>query len=167
MFTVYKITNLINNKHYIGVHKTDNPEDGYMGSGVAIKAAIKKYGKDNFQKDILLITEEKEQAYLFEREQTKDFRRNNTYNMKLGGVGGWSPDASRNGGRSVSLENKIKGGIASYQSGKGIHAYTSDEKKKCGTLGGLANKGKPKSEEQKRKISESLRGRKYKPRQSE
>lgn len=167
MFIVYKITNLVNNKHYIGVHKTDNPEDGYMGSGVAIKSAIKKYGKNSFRKDILLFTEDKDHAYLLEKELTEDFNRTDTYNMKQGGVGGWASYAASKGGRSSSLEDKTKAGIASYQSGKGIHAYTTEEKQKVGRLGGIANRGKPKSEEQKRKISESLKGRKYKPRQSE
>ena len=59
MYTVYKITNLLNDKIYIGVHKTENPNDSYYGSGVAIKEAIKKHGKENFRKDILFITESK------------------------------------------------------------------------------------------------------------
>ena len=45
-YYLYKITNLINNKFYIGVHETDNINDGYMGSGRAIRAAIEKYGKE-------------------------------------------------------------------------------------------------------------------------
>lgn len=38
-YLIYKITNTLNCKHYIGYHKTDN--DGYMGSGIVLKAAIK------------------------------------------------------------------------------------------------------------------------------
>lgn len=48
---IYKITNLINNKIYIG--KYCGKDINYTGSGVLIKQAIKKYGKQNFKKEIL------------------------------------------------------------------------------------------------------------------
>ena len=49
-FILYKTTNLINGKSYIGIHKTNNLNDGYLGSGFAITEAIEKYGKDNFKR---------------------------------------------------------------------------------------------------------------------
>jgi len=48
---IYKITNLINGKIYIGQDSKNNPE--YLGSGAIIKRAIKKYGKENFKKEII------------------------------------------------------------------------------------------------------------------
>ena len=44
---IYKTTCTVNNKIYIGQHKTDNIDDGYIGSGKLITSAIKKYGKKN------------------------------------------------------------------------------------------------------------------------
>ncbi len=50
---IYKTTNLLNGRFYIGMHSTDNLEDGYLGSGKRIKAEVKKYGKENFKREIL------------------------------------------------------------------------------------------------------------------
>ena len=67
MYTVYKIVNMINKKIYIGVHKTSNPNDNYMGSSKLVKNAIKKYGVNNFDKRILYITEHENLAYKLEK----------------------------------------------------------------------------------------------------
>lgn len=48
---IYCTTNLINGRRYIGLDSNNNPK--YLGSGKAFKIALKKYGKENFRKDIL------------------------------------------------------------------------------------------------------------------
>ena len=63
----YKITNTINNKYYYGVHSTDNLNDGYMGSGTAIRMAEKKYGIEFFEKEILKYFDTAEEAYDYEK----------------------------------------------------------------------------------------------------
>lgn len=49
---IYKTTNLINGKWYIGKHSKSN--SSYLGSGVALKKAIKKYGRNNFKRETLI-----------------------------------------------------------------------------------------------------------------
>lgn len=50
---LYKTTNLLNSKFYYGIHSTNNLEDGYLGSGKHLTYSIRKYGKDNFKKEII------------------------------------------------------------------------------------------------------------------
>lgn len=87
--TLYRIVNITNNRLYIGVHSTNNLDDGYLGSGYILRLAIEKYGKENFKKDILCILPSRKMAYEFERTiVNKEFiERNNTYNLVCGGDG--------------------------------------------------------------------------------
>lgn len=64
---VYLTTNLINNKKYIGQHRGE-PNDSYFGSGIYIKQAIKKYGKENFKKEILCYADSQEELNKLEIE---------------------------------------------------------------------------------------------------
>lgn len=150
MYTVYKITNKINEKTYIGVHKTNDPYDSYMGSGVAIRNAIKKHGINNFVKDILFITEDKDEAYCKEAELTEDFNSNCNYNMKRGGVGGFTIENARKGHSARSR----KGGLKVLELKIGI--FSTEKLSENGRKGGQKNKGKTLSEEHKLKIKMSI-----------
>jgi len=88
LYLVYKITNLINNKIYIGCHVTKNVNDTYYGSGKLIIGAIKKYGIENFKKEILFYCDDKESMLLKEKEiVNKEFiLREDTYNLIIGGT---------------------------------------------------------------------------------
>lgn len=83
----YKITNLINGKFYYGVHQTNNLDDGYMGSGIGINRAYKKYGVQNFQKEILHYFSNAEEMYAYEETIVNNtlVKDTNCYNQVIGG----------------------------------------------------------------------------------
>lgn len=90
-YIIYKTTNLINDKIYVGYHSTEDINDSYLGSGKLLKQAIKKYGENNFKRDILYVFPTKEEALLKEGEIVNEafiYSKSN-YNIKLGGEGGW------------------------------------------------------------------------------
>lgn len=90
IYYIYCITNLINNKTYIGQHKTENLNDSYMGSGLMITKSIKKYGKNNFSKEILAVTGTKQSADILEKCFIALYRQigKAEYNLATGGTGG-------------------------------------------------------------------------------
>lgn len=91
LYTVYRITNKINDNTYVGVHKTTDPNDGYMGSGTVIRRAIEKYGIENFEKEILYVFDNPEDMYKMESElvDSSFLTNENTYNLNIGGFGGF------------------------------------------------------------------------------
>lgn len=127
IYTVYKTTNLINNKIYIGVHKTTNPTDSYLGSGNVIKLAISKYGKNNFNKEILFEYNDKDDAYMKEKQivNAEFISRIDTYNQCIGGCGGQTMIGNThwNYKKHHSIETRLKIGLSC----KGHKSYNRDK----------------------------------------
>jgi len=109
-YYIYQITNLLNGKIYVGKHKSiKHPyENGYYGSGKQIIEAIKKYGIENFKKEVLhYCSSLEEMADKEAKVVTEDFvKRLDTYNMHRGGNGGWD----HYHGSEMHSENCRKGG---------------------------------------------------------
>lgn len=76
---------------YIGKHKTTNLNDSYLGSGKILKRAIKKYGKENFFREILIQLDSEDSMNLKKAEIVNEQLCDNplSYNVSLGGHGGW------------------------------------------------------------------------------
>lgn len=87
---LYKTTNLINNKYYYGLHSTSNMNDGYLGSGTYLRSSIRKYGKNNFKREIIKMFDNREELILAEEELITDNVVNELLcmNLKLGGDAG-------------------------------------------------------------------------------
>ena len=136
MYCIYRIINRINGKTYIGQHKYKKLNDNYMGSGIHIKRAIKKYGIENFKKEILEfdipnvdLANDWEQMYiLFERAKGKA-----EYNIANGGKGS-----------------------AGFHHSEEYKRLLSETMK-----GNTINKGRKRSDETKRKISEAKKERNF------
>ena len=84
---LYKITNIINDHFYYGVHTTNNIYDNYIGSGTRLHKAYKKYGINNFKKEILQYFETEEEMFQKEFEIVNNdlIKNDNCYNIVIGG----------------------------------------------------------------------------------
>jgi hypothetical protein len=91
---IYKTTNLLSGKYYIGMHSTDNLEDGYLGSGTRLRRSINKYGKDNFKREILYYTDTREELKALEQDviTLNEIAKVDCMNLKVGGEGGFISD---------------------------------------------------------------------------
>lgn len=138
---IYKTTNIINNKVYIGQDK--NNRQHYFGSGNLIKRAIKKYGKDNFIKEILCVCDTMDDLNNMERffiNKYKSTEREIGYNIAVGGTNGVMLN------RKHTDETKEKMRLSSLGRKK--------SKEHCINIG-LSQKGRIISNEEKRKRSEN------------
>lgn len=83
----YKITNNLNGNFYYGIHSTNNLEDGYMGSGLKLNRAYKKYGIENFSKEIIKFFDTREELADYEASVVTEslVYDDNCYNISLGG----------------------------------------------------------------------------------
>jgi hypothetical protein len=156
---IYKTTCIITNKFYIGMHSTDNLEDGYIGSGKRLWYSINKHGKDNHDCEILEFLPDRKT--LKEREKqivnVELINEELCMNLQLGGGGGISDDTHslnlREGAR-VWLNNKWSNIDYSIRM-KEILRNGSIKNHKSGNVKYDNFTGKSHSEETKRKIGES------------
>ena len=164
-YGIYKITNLLNGKMYIGQHTTNNLDDGYMGSGIVIRHALKKNGNENFRKEWLMFCEDEEELNYMERvyvDQTW-IDRADTYNLAIGGNSARGENHPMFGRQhNEETRKKISDSRQDYVGEKhpfyGKH-HTKETKDKISQ--GHIGIGHPMSEEQKRKLSLKRKGMKF------
>lgn len=144
-YTVYKTINTINGRSYIGVHKTENPDDSYRGSGKILRLAFKLYGKENFTKEVLFSFDSAAEAYLKEKELVnKEYlSRKDVYNVAPGGS--VSPDW--NDPDRLNRQKDRKSFLG--------HKHTEETKKKIRK----SSLGRKHSDEVKKRIASSQVGR--------
>ena len=172
---IYLTTCLVNDKKYIGQSINQRNKNTYLGSGVAFKCALRKYGKDNFKKTILIDNVScLNELNKLEREfiRKNDCLSPNGYNLDLGGTNKGRMSETTKAKMIKSKTGKKhteKQRIANIESHKGLKL--SDETKK---RIGDANRGKPSWNKGKKmpkghseKMREIMTGKKMKKKQIE
>tara|TARA_R110000868_G_scaffold12456_15_gene59602 strand:+ start:47 stop:871 length:825 start_codon:yes stop_codon:yes gene_type:complete len=156
----YKITNLVNSKYYYGIKSTNNIEDRYFGSGTALKNAIKKYGVDNFTKEIIADYSTRKEASDHEaRVVTLELiQLKECYNCKTGGDNGFIMSEESKKKMSISRAGKYNGSSHPMFGKK----MSEESKKKMResqkvryTISDSHRKGVKLTEEHKKKLSEN------------
>ena len=145
MYTVYKVTNQLTQDFYIGVHKTDDPNDDYLGSGKVIRQQVALHGPENFTKEILLITEVRREAYQKEEELVRPLLGTpGCLNIHPGGHGGFGyinrVGGSPKGGNHDPVANRSR-------REKAIERFASDPGMYARMLGNLAHYRETRPEE--------------------
>lgn len=176
---IYKTINLINGKIYIGQDRYNNPK--YYGSGIILRQSIKKYGKENFKKEIIdycsTISElnTKEKYWI---EYYHSYEKEIGYNLTKGGTGGalvgesLEKMTSALKGRKLSKEHKekisksLKDKNKGYKNGqyhkkpwnKGLTKQNSQKMLDISIKSAFKNKGRKQSQEERNKRSLSMKG---------
>lgn len=119
----YKTTNVVNGHFYIGKHSTSNLNDGYLGSGDLLQKAIKKYGKENFKREIIQFFDTEEDAFAFEETLIENWmiKSDECYNLKGGGDGVGAGENHPNFGRVFTEETRRK--MSSSHAGDKSHMW--------------------------------------------
>ena len=150
MYYIYKITNLINGKTYIGQRKYKKLNDSYMGSGKHLIAAQRKYGIENFKKEILVFNvTKKEHIDLLEKQFIKYYRElgKAEYNIADGGQGCCIKHSEETKRKMSESRKGIKNGFYGKTHSEEVRQKIS-----------AANKRRIISDETRRKLSTSHKG---------
>jgi group I intron endonuclease len=156
---IYKTTNLINEKFYIGMHSTDNLNDGYVGSGKRLWYSINKHGKENFKLEILELLPDRISLKEREKEIVNSdlIKEEKCMNLRIGGEGGFSTEQQKiNNEKSLKkqkwlwendkmwadnkrtrMSNSLKGRVPSFIN----NSHSKETKTKIGLANSIKQKG--------------------------
>jgi len=171
---IYKTTNLLNDKYYIGMHSTDNLDDGYLGSGKRLRYSINKHGAENHEREILEFVNSRKELKDREKEIVNEqlLEEGLCMNLTTGGEGGFSSEQQKLNAEKSNARQKIlretdpewfekrnknisKGNKKAYEEGRREKVYfydwtdkkhTNETKKKIGEKNSEHQKGRGNSQ---------------------
>lgn len=154
-YIVYRTINQITTEFYIGVHKLSKKNNSYLGSGLRLKLAIKKYGRYAFSRQTLAEFTSAAEAFTHERELLENYLNDpKCYNIASGGNGGW--DHINHSSKKAAIS--AKGGKTRWS--KVLSDLEIELAKEAGRKGGkvsgpTAFKGRKHSNKTKEQMSKS------------
>lgn len=164
---IYKTTCSLTNRYYVGMHSTDNLDDGYLGSGKRLWYSVRKHGRDNHVREILEFLPDRKSLASREKELiTEEMRHDiNCMNLAAGGIGGFNnPQQHKNATKASFTPEAISKRVISFKKTREIRMKDAEYRLKIYNAlseshkGKTAFLGKTHSEEAKRKMSASLQG---------
>jgi len=169
---IYKTTNTKNGKFYIGMHSTNNLDDGYLGGGVKLRNSIRKHGKENHVREILEYVPDRISLDLREQEIVNSdlIKDSLCMNLQTGGDSGFGfseerlkeiselgheafrkkledPEFKKSFGDKVKEQNKIRKELGLFK-GKdwtGLN-HTEESKRKIGAVNSIKQSGENNSQ---------------------
>jgi hypothetical protein len=163
---IYKTTNLLSGRYYIGMHSTDDLNDGYLGSGTLLRRSINKHGKENFKIEILEFVNSREELAAREKEivSLQEIAKKECMNLKVGGEGGLSNEEHRKNFIEAGKKNIVNSTAIRKENIKVVRKtewyrelMSKAQKKSYETREGTF-KGKRHSEQTKSKMSNAKKG---------
>jgi len=158
---IYKTTNNLSGRYYIGMHSTNNLDDGYLGSGNRIILAIRKHGKENFTREILEFYDSRFELKKKEEEilTLDEIAKKDCMNLVVGGGGFMMDDyhykCSKTGGKA--FKQKLKENEEFREKHKKIVSFNMKDNHKKGKIKYDTFRDKQHTDETKRLMSEKKR----------
>jgi len=157
---IYKTTNVLSGKYYLGMHSTDNLNDGYMGSGKRLRYSINKHGKDNHKVEILEFVDTREELKKREEEivNLNEIAKVECMNLKVGGEGGFISEEQqrhRSSCAGKARAERLKSDLDYAKEWSELSSSIMKQNHKDGKMRYDTFKGKTHSEETKEKMRKS------------
>ena len=162
---IYITTNMVNGKRYIGQKKFEEGTNlyrwkSYLGSGTTLKRAIKKYGKDNFHRDIIDVAYSEEELNNKEKHYINVYDAINSddyYNIAEGGRK--DPFAGKTDEEILEIRRRASESLSKVNKGENHPNFRKKTKEETKIKISKSLKGRPLSEERKKNISLGLKRR--------
>jgi len=160
---IYKTTNLLSGKYYIGMHSTDNIEDGYLGSGKRLRYSINKYGVKNHKREIIEFVESREELRKKEKEivNLNEIAKEECMNLMVGGEGGFISEEQqkfRSSAGGKASKEKRKNDLSLFKAHSERSSKSMRKNHEEGKINYNTFFGKKHTEETKKIISDIKKG---------